>query len=95
MNRRLLYYLLTVIAGAAICATLLNTQFVLVGENGGWNRDTPWELILTGWGAFTYAMGALSLAWLSDRFGRLPCIAVAAVLVSLAVQGTLMRRRRT
>lgn len=84
MNRRLLYYLLTVIAGAAICATLLNTQFVLVGEKAAWDRDTPWELILTGWGAFTYAMGALTLAWMSDRFGRLPCIVVALAIVGIA-----------
>ncbi len=84
MNRKWIYYSLTTIMGCASIGGNLNSQLILVGKNQSWSGITGWEIIFGGYGSLIYAIGCFFLASLSDKFGRLPCIAVACLIAFLA-----------
>ncbi|MCX7001307.1 MAG: MFS transporter [Candidatus Sumerlaeota bacterium] len=81
MRRKYIYYLLTAAMSCAYMGGILNTQFIIVMKGQPWSPVFGWELIVAGWGALLYALGSLFLAPLSDRFGRLPCIAAACAIM--------------
>jgi len=82
LKRKYIYYALTAMMGVVVVSVRLNTQLVIVNNLSPESSLLPWELVLMGWGSFIYAMGSLFLASLSDRFGRLPCIAVTAFILA-------------
>lgn len=83
MNRKWIYYVLTMIMGCASVGGALNSQLILVGKNQAWSGAAGWEIIFGGYGALIYALGCLYLAFLSDKLGRLPCIALCCIIGAL------------
>ncbi len=83
MKRKWIYYLLTVIAGCVYIGSLLNSQLMIVTPNEKWSSGFGWELVLAGWGALSYTIGSLFLAWLSDRFGRVICIGFSCAAIGI------------
>ena len=81
MSRKYIYYCLVVIMGSVVVSGLLNSQLVIVNNTAATPGAFGWELILTGWGALLYAVSSIYFAQASDRFGRLPCITVAAFII--------------
>lgn len=58
----------------------LNSLFKLVAiTKPGGAVPLNWELLFAGWGALIYSMSCLLISSLSDRIGRLPCIALASL----------------
>jgi MFS family permease len=62
---------------------LLNSQLIIVGGTPPGSVAIGRELLLYAWGAFVYALGSLSLSWLSDRFGRVKCIGAVSIFLAL------------
>ena len=83
MKRQWIYYTLTLVMGGVYVAALLNTQLIIVEGSPAWSSTFNWELILAGWGSFWYVIGSLFLASLSDRFGRLRCIGITCLIITI------------
>lgn len=83
MPRKYIYYFLTALLACIYLGGILNSQFVIVMKGQPWSPTFGWELILAGFGALMYATGSLFLAPLSDKFGRLRCIAASCLVICL------------
>lgn len=80
-----IYYGLTLLAGGVCIAGLFNTQLVLVDlSRDGGPGLIRWELLLSGWGALVYVIGCLTLASVSDRLGRRPCLTISSGVLTTA-----------
>ncbi len=83
MPRKYIYYFLTALLAVINLGGILNAQFVIVMKGQPWSSAFGWELILAGFGALIYAAGSLFIAPLSDKFGRIPCIAASCFIICL------------
>ena len=83
MKRKWIYYLLTGIMGGVCVCGILNTQLIVVSESKRLSSNIRWELIITGFGSFSYALSCIFLSSISDRFGRLPCIAISSIFMGV------------
>lgn len=83
-DRKWIYYAYTLLMGAGCIGLFLNNQFTIRSGNGGWDAEFPWELTLAAFGSCVYVLGCVFLAALSDRFGRLKCIALALFVIGVS-----------
>ncbi|MBN1901510.1 MFS transporter [Candidatus Sumerlaeota bacterium] len=83
MKRTHLYYILSVAISCCMVGGLLNSQLIIVERTPQGTVSMGRELLLYSWGVFVYALGSLSLSWLSDKYGRVRCIGVVTLVLTI------------